>query len=516
MESLSGISFSFLAERAIYDLHFQGLDPYSLEVIDRIAAFILLSPAAALDIATHTILVFPAIIYSIGKLIYLLELNFTLPWQHLQRIRNAVAPLIFGSVFGLIHPKAGLIISQPTDKHIVLGMLSSNVVKLDTPCSPIQSLSIIAELAESNRYAEKNGEQKEIFPPEYVKIINEACNFEKSLESLQAQEFMFKITNITLYVMGMIVETIKQSNLSSLNQEILTRLSGVLIPILTAVDVAITLLAQTFLLATGVIRLISDRGPIYTEVTTDPLMHVTFFLQNILKSLGNLIGTVVWFASPMLGFEASLLPSVLFFKLQMSIFMLGIRLKMYFAEENSKFVIPIAFGNGENAALSFPAHSMHKTYLIVEKKNELFNLYWVDRPNITQKKRMSSEDAEIEINSMLSDRFPFMDIDKMLSYPVKSEKPKFTKSSSFAVIAEQGGHTNCVVSNLFGMLEGLDMIKGENSEITELRYKAVRSDLMKNYSFYKTEYSEFSPIFSNSFWTYDAMSNIKANPNAPI
>jgi succinate dehydrogenase/fumarate reductase cytochrome b subunit len=486
------------------------------EVLSRLAAVILLSPAAGLDLAFHGLLVLPTFVYAIGKSNYQRQIDFTLPWQHIQRIRNAVAPLLLSSVFGLLHPFAGLVISEATDKHAVIGMLSSNTKQdFETPCSPIHSLSIVENIAKNHRYAESNGVKKEIFSEEHINVLKDARNLEESLEVLQAQEFIHKITNVTLFVMATIKINIETSRLSELSKAILVRVSGILVPILTTVDITITLLAQAFFLATGISRLISGRGPIYTEVTTNPLMHVSFLIQNILKSVGNLLGTVVWFVSPITGFKVSLLPANLFFKLQMNILMMQIKWKMHFSKDNNRFVIPIIFGNGDCSALSVPTHSMHKTYLIVEKKVGSFNLYWVNRPNISYKHGLNKNETLAQIHSMLDERFPFMNIEKLINYPVKSQQPVFSGSANYGNIAAQGSWTNCVVSNMFGMLEALDRINGEQQEITNLRYKAVREVLMKDYGFYK---NNFFPFANESYgYSLENIWNvIESHPNDPI
>ncbi len=516
MENTASISFLSGAEKfTLMAYHIpRQYSVIASEVISRLAASILLSAGAALDIALHSLFVLPAFIYAIGKSVYQWKSDFNLPWRHIQRIRNAVAPLLFGSAFGILHPYAGLAMSEPTDKHIVLGILSSNTnQEFETPCSPIHSLSIVEELALNHRYVEKDGIQKEIFSPEHVKVIREAKSFEKSLESLQAQEYIHKITNSTLGIMTQIIMGIENSNLSVLSKEILMRLSGVLVPILTTVDIAITLIAQAFFLATGVARMISGRGAIYTEVTTNPIMHASFLIQNILKSIGNLVGTLVWFVSPMSGFKVSLFPAHMFFKMQMSILMSRINRNMHFAKNNERFVIPIVFGEGECSALSVPTHSMHKTYLIVEKQNNLFNLYWVNRPNVSLKQGLDSQAALAQIKSMLDERFPFMDIEKMMTYPVQSKKPEFSEAVNFVNIANQGNSTNCVVSNLFGMLEALDKVRGEDNEISQLRNKTVRESLMKDYSFYK---DGFSPFTENNCSLKAVWENFAAYPEAAI
>ncbi len=487
------------------------------EVISRLAAAILLSPAGALDLIFHTLLVFPTFIYAIGKSMCQKQTDFTLPWQHLQRVRNAIAPLLLGSAFGVLHPFVGLVMSEATDKHAVMGMLSSNTGQnLETPCSPIHSLSIVEDIAKNHRYIELSDGRgrKEIFPPEHVKVLKDARNLEESLEILQAQEFIHKITNVTLFVMGGIIEAIENSCLSDLSKAILVRVSGLLVPILTVVDLTITLLAQAFFLGTGVVRLISGRGPIYTEVTTNPLMHGSFLIQNVLKAVGNLMGTFVWFISPMAGFKVSLLPTNLFFKLQMNILILQIKWKMNSSRDNERFVVPVIFGDGDCSALSVPTHSMHKTYLIVEKQAGSFNLYWVNRPNISHKQRLNTDETLGQIRSMLDERFPFMDIEKVINYPLKRQ-PEFLKSVNFANIAEQGGETNCVVSNMFGMLEAFDRINGDEQEVTNLRYQVVREALMKDYGFYKNGFFPFASEV-DGYSLANIWSVIERHPNDPI
>lgn len=506
MKNIANLSFLGETERVtLYAYHApRGRSICVSECVSRLAACILLSPAAALDIVMHTLLLFPMLAYAIGKSIYHCKSDFSIPWQHLQRIRNAVAPLLLGSVFGLIHPFAGLAVSEPTDKHIILGILSSNTHQdFETPCSPIHSLSLVEDLAKNHRYVEKDNVRREIFSPEHVKAIRTAKGFEKSLEALQAQEYIHKITNLTLFVMAKIT-----GNLSPFANPIVLRLSGLLIPILTLVDLTIALLVQAFFLTIGIARLISGRGPIYTEVTTNPLMHVAFLIQTLLKVVGNLVGTLVFFVSPVTGFRASLLPAHLFFKAQMHLLLLSIRVKMCFAKEADRFVIPIIFGRGESSALSVPTHSSHKTYLIVEKKDRLFNLYWVDRPAVSCKEALDLEAALVQIKSMLDERFPFMDMEKLMDYPVRSQSPSFSGARSILSMQGQGNSTNCVVSNLFGTLEALDRIRGEDTEITQLRYQTVRASLMTKYAFYK---DNFAPFSDPSTWD-----SISAYPEAAI
>lgn len=74
------------------------------KVISRIAAGILYSPAAALNIVFHTTLILPTFVYAIGKSIYKKHSDFSLPIEHILRVKQSVSPLLYGSIHGFIKP----------------------------------------------------------------------------------------------------------------------------------------------------------------------------------------------------------------------------------------------------------------------------------------------------------------------------------------------------------------------------------------------------------------------------
>jgi hypothetical protein len=457
------------------------------EIIGRIVAGSLLSTSAALDLAIHSTLIFPTLLYALGKSVHQRQRDFTLPWQHLQRVRNTVSPLLLGSACGILHPYFGVMVSEPADKHAVMGMLLSNISKnTETICSPVQSLTIVENLVNQHRDA---------FSREDIQVIKDARSFEASLEKLQVQEYLYKITNTTFYALAALKNVIENSRLDRTTQNVIMRASVVLVPILTALDTSIALFVQTIFLVTGAIRLVSGRSPIYTEVTSDPLMHVTFLIQNTLKLVGNIIGMLFFLYSPELGLRVSMLSAMSFFKLQMNMFMIKMNLKMRYMQDNTRFVIPILYSDGQISPMAIPTHDSHKTYLIVEKKAGQFNLFWVNRPNIDHISNLSHAQALQQIRSMLHERYPFMDMAKLLSYPLKSVKPEF-KGVSFAKIADQGAVTNCVVSNIFGTLEALDKVKHESENVSGFRYQVARASLMKAYSFYRTDFFPFAERYS--------------------
>jgi hypothetical protein len=230
--------------------------------------------------------------------------------------------------------------------------------------------------------------------------------------------------------------------------------------------------------------------------------------------LGLLIGAPLWFIHPMTGFKASLYPSNLFFQGQMALLMRRIRNQLQSLDENERTILPITYGLSSSSFA--PHHNMHATYLIVEKKNSAFNLYWVNRPNVTQKEDLKEEDALVEIRSMFDARFPFMDIEKMMNYPVESQAPQFLDGKAGLPIAQQGNSNNCVVSNLFGTLEVFDRLQQasllDGRIVSAFRYSATREALMHDYSFYQKDFFFFAPSQSLS----EVWPKIEASPHAPI
>ncbi|WP_420420535.1 hypothetical protein [Simkania sp.] len=105
-----------------------------------------------------------------------------------------------------------------------------------------------------------------------------------------------------------------------------------------------------------------------------------------------------------------------------------------------------------------------------------------------------------QVGSMVKERYPFMDIDKMMEYPVRSKEPEFPETESFKIDG-QGSHTNCVVSNLFGMLETLDQTEGVDESVKAMRYRAMRDALIEEYGFYKHDFYPFAPSGISGFFS---------------
>lgn len=490
-EKITMLAFKAPRELVSHDSYYKLPCEILSELVGRVAAGVLLSSSALIDIALHTAFILPTFVYSLGCSIYQQKLDLILPWQHIQRVRNAVAPLFLGSAFGLIHPYLGIAVAEPADKHIAFGVLARRSDHIITPCSPLQSLSLIERLALENQYVEEDGVRKEIISSEHLKLIRDAKNFEKILEIFQFQEFVHKIMNTTRAAMVAIGRIVEGSNFSNSTKEILFRFSFTLFPVLGVVDFTLAVIAQAFFFSTDIIQTFFGRGPMYTEVSNNLFMQISFFIQNVLKLSSNFVGSFVGLISPLLGLKIGITPTHTFFNMQIDLLLAFIKNKMDCAEDNDRFAIPIVYPCANSL---MPFEGLHMTYLIVEKKDEAFNLYWVNRPDIISKKRLDTEECLDQIRSMISLRFPFMNIEKIMQDSVSIEYPKIRSGKSFKTIKCQGLSNNCMVSNLFGMLQALDVIKEEDQDKTKLRHKTVRKSLMKAYGFYKGTFNPWGTV----------------------
>ena len=495
-------SFSFLSEcQKITLTTYRECNKCSAilaEVSSRVVGIALLSLGAALDFVYHGVMIFPTLIYVVGKSVATGRCDFKLPWQHLQRMRNSVAGVVFGSACSVIHPFFGLGMAEPTDKHVVLGMLApgQGTQLREAPCSPLHTYEIVGDVAKRN---------PDHFTKEHVKLIRQVRCYEHVSEILQNQEFIQKLTNITLLVLAKLLFAIEGSKLNGRVKEIAVRAIGIFVPILAVVDAAIALLLQSLFLVTGAVHLVSGRGPMYTEITWNPLTHITFMVQNVLKLVGNLIGTVLWFVKPRLGFKASLSLPLGFFKVQLFALNCFVKCQLRCLGEGEKAAFPVLFGQADKVCEVFtmPTHELHKTYLVVLKVDGKYNLSWVNRPDIQTKKGLKIGELASLLNEFMVERFPYMNPKKLFEYPVKYSHPTLSETTSHK-IESQSEINNCVVSNLFGMLRAVDVLNGE-MDYPGSRYQAVREDLLRNYSFYKHAFHPFSKLGNRALsdeWEY--------------
>lgn len=453
-------------------------------VVGGVVGAALLSPAAALDLGFHTLMLPPTCVYAVGKSIYKRKIDFVLPWQHLQRVRNSVAPLIMGSAYSLLHPYAGVFVSEPVDKHLARGILTSHMA---APCSPVASDYVAKAKLKSLYSSLKKDPANKCITERHIKLINDVKNFECNLQIMHGQEIIAGTAKVTELCLGKFLQFFSYSHLD-IKEQIAIRVAAVCIPVFTLIDLTISLSLQAFFLTAGVVRLISGRGPLYTEMTTNPLLHVAMMVQTIFKALGNLLATPAWLISPELALATSRISGMLFMELQMQMLMLKVKLKMYFLEEGGMMAMPIVLHNGSSGdIISIPWETMHATYLIIQKKNGKFDLSWVNRPTITRSLGLEKEKTVEQIQALLRVRFPQLDLGHIAQFPINADEARLMKVDETIGIPDQTSPNNCVVSNLFGMLDALDIIvdKDQAKKNTDDRNRILKQSIQRDYNFYQ-------------------------------
>ena len=451
-------------------------------VISRVAA-LLLSPAATLDFAIHAIALPFSIVYAVGKSIYQRELDFVLPWQHLQRIREAVFPILFGTIFGLLHPYLGIYATEPKVKHVVGGYLLSNSSQgIDVVISPLAA------------YRETVSNLKDLgLSGEYQKIMKGLIKWEESLEKIQSFEmFCPKITHAA---MGKIYQYIDSSLMPFLLKEIISRIAVIAYPIFAAIDLTGAALVSTFFFVTGVAQLVGGKSPAYLETTSSPILHIYHLAKIIIGAIGVTAGFFVSLVSPKCGLKFSHPSSktlgVVSFLLRIQFLKLSRQINAL--KDNERLLLPIVVQNNTNIDSELdllPSHSAHMTYLLIEKENEKFSAELIDRGcfhgaryNLTNK-----EVLEIAKNA-LSLRFSSTneDLDSFLA-------TTFSETRGLIDLGQQGSVKNCIITNLFAVFEVMHSRDSASEKMQQVNLRDFKLQQMKKYDYFQYDFFPYVPM----------------------
>jgi len=218
------------------------------QVLSRVVA-VALSPLAVVDFTVHSVCFAFRVTYAIGRTLFYREVDFEISFKHLQRVRDAIFPILFGSIFGMIHPYLGVYAVEPTKKHIAAGILTPHDTENIVSCviSPITAMREMEAL-----FREVS---PEFMPVRSVKKhLDEVSEWEASFERTQSIEISdLKLTN-QLY--RKLFETVDQGALPIFIKEVAKRVTLVVYPLVVALDLSIYFVAALSCLVTRCIRLI--------------------------------------------------------------------------------------------------------------------------------------------------------------------------------------------------------------------------------------------------------------------
>lgn len=430
-------------------------------VLSRLAG-LLISPAAALDLIIHTVMIPVTCVYAIGKSIILKKKDFSIPWEHLERVRQTFAKIIFGSAFGLIHPYLGTYIAENKDIYFALGvLLSGSNTQKQTVIPPLSALKNILSIS-------KNLENPLKFSKEQEKIVRSTIRWEKSLEEIQSIEF-FDL-KITRTVLGKIVNP----NRDGFAQEVITRVSMLAYPIFALLDLLVYTATSAISIVTGTLGWLGGRTPAYLEVTPSPLLHIYNLAKIVIFAVGATIGFFVSFVSPELGLSFSHISSERFSlsKLLLKAHCVRLNYNIKQMKDKERLLLPIVINHQEVAAdYSFlPNVNSHMQYLLLRKVGESYEAELIERGSHHLK---SGNLNYNEVCQLAYDGLSlrFKSIKNGNTFLQLSERPEIDLGS-------QGNMTNCTITNFFAAFQVMNaQDKNEESDYTmtqlAFRYKTL-------------------------------------------
>ena len=482
----SQISITSLAQKAVLDSNEELTNSPSINaVVSRIAA-LALSPAAALDLAIHIIATPLSFIYSIGKSVVLRKADFTLPWQHFQRIREAIFPIIFGTVGGIIHPYAGIYFTEPKAKHIAGGILLSNSKSQNnivvSPISAYEEIHGIMNTTSKDMY----------FPNEYIQHVKALSTWEKPLEMVQAVE-MFDL-KLTKRGMSSLYNVIDRVNAKPETRHLAKKISLIAYPIFATLDIALAIATSAFLLCAGILNFAGAKSPVYLETTDSPVLHVYSIARIIMTVVSAVVGFGISLVNPEKGLEYSFASSNKYKMIEALLFPIFKRLnrEVKALQNGERLLLPIVLqNNGYNSGKDLlPSRNSHMTYLLIERNGDSYTAELIERGS---KHGMISNLTREEVSKVGRDcmRLRYLSSKE----PHSDNLPhNFSNNGDLVDLGKQGTFTNCVVTNLFAALDVMNHRDSGSPDVHHDKTTFFRHKSMNRYDHYQYDFFPFAPM----------------------
>lgn len=482
----SQLSLTSLVQKGVLYCHEELTDSPAINaVVSRIAA-LTLSPTATIDLAFHVVATPISLLYAIGKSIITWNADFSLPWQHLQRLRETAFPIIFGTIGGIVHPYAGIYFTEPKDKHIAGGILLSNTVNhRDIVVSPVSAFEEIHDIMQSCPEHTK-------FPKEYINHVKSLANWEEAFEIVQSAE----ILDIKVKKRGMqaIYNLIDSGKLSDQAKKICKRVSLIAYPILAAIDITWTVGSAAFLLGVGALQYFGFKSPAYLETTNSPVFHVYSIARVIMTVASSIIGFSVSLIDPEKGFEYSSSSSNKYRLIETLLFPIFKRAnrEIKALKEGERLLLPIVLQNGndhyENDLL--PSKISHMTYLLVEKTGYSYSTELIERGSLHGIiKNLYYEEVCKVTRDCLRLRYFSSNIDRSDRLPYL-----FQKTDELPDLGNQGAFKNCVITNLFAAFDVMNHRDGGDHDEHHARITKFKQKSIDRYDHYQYDFFPFAPM----------------------
>jgi len=451
------------------------LQPIEQQIFARIVGLII-SPAALLEMIVHIMILPFSVIYAIGKSIYTSRCDFILPQQHIQRIRDAVFPILFGSLFGWIHPYLGMYAAEPTKKHIATSiLLSGTEVEFDTVCSPLTTMHEISSLlSKTSDSLTLSKEEK--------KLLNQVIFWEEELEKIQSIDF-FSL-NFAFKMGNKIQQTINRTSLPTAFKEIAKRISAITYPIFVILDLIVFIFTAAVSLSMLVVKMIGGQSPAYLEKAWSPEVQIYNIVKIPLFIISCTIGFLISIVHPKTGLSCAKYALDWMAKIPFYLKMLGLKHRLRTMNVGEFILIPAvhAFSDVQNNSL-LPSQVSHMRYLLIEKTDaKHYRAELIERGSRHKKtKHLLVKEMEKIMQNALALRYKFGNNEDALN--------AFNQDDSMINLGQQPGINNCIVTNLFAAIEVLRH-KFEKNNFDNL-CKEVKTQALRRYYMYASDFYPF-------------------------
>ena len=470
--SISYPSFAAEVERLMlgcYNGELCNLKPEFKTIEEQVfsrALGLLISPAAALDLAVNVV-------------------TCCVP-GHVQKIRDAVFPLLFGSVFGLVHPYLGTYAAEPVKKHIATGILLSGTTRgFDAIVSPVTAMEEIASLGREISDSVGLSENEE-------RIIKQAVAYEIEFEKIQSLDF-FNL-DLTGKLGAKLIQKIEEMQWSSPLTELANRAVAVVYPILALCDFSVMAFTTSICIGTLIVKVLGGQSSAYLETASSPELLLYNIVKIPLFLVSMVCGLAISLVDPKkgIGFPSNIIHSITQMLFQQKMNAIARDLQRMAVGEH--LLIPAVEVNPENKNDELglvPTYHSHMRYILIEKiDEEQYEAELIERRMRHGKTdRLPREEMQKLLSNTLSLRFDFAYRDNMFDLSAD-----FWDHTGIVELGEQAALSNCVIRTV--------------AAIQVLRYREGRNDFNAFCDAVKKQAIERYAHYLNDFYPFGAGSEI--------
>lgn len=386
----------------------------------------------------------------------------------MQRALQLIAPLLLGSLAGVIHPHLGAYFTEPKIKHIFFGIILGGA-SIPTICSPITSMKTVRKLGET------------LLTPQEKKKIEELAIWEQRLERVQSLQLLNP--RIFSSRIKMAVHFLEQSNLTCVWKNVAKRVLVIVLPFFILMDCVAHAGLFAFSFFVSSLEWIGNASPAYLESVFHPFSLCGHLLQLFLSIFSIPAVCLVYLLAPENGIEMGERVG----RGMLSIFnrfaQREAAKQIASLKEGDLLLLPIVVNKSEVDAL-LPAFNAHMTYLLLDRNQKGFNVELVERG---YRHRRSTGLDQKEMTELVQEVLDLRYIPEPISY-----FSRFKEEPHYDLGMQADGSTNCVLSNLFALLSVWRDRGGGSLKERMAFYRTFKEKALEAYGHYMGDYYPYA------------------------